>query len=58
MSEKESVKIFRQVLSAFQVLLKNNIVHRDVKPENILLHEGAVKVADFGFARTIDEKEK
>ena len=29
-----------------------------MKPENILLHDGCIKIADFGFARTIDDKEK
>lgn len=28
-----------------------NIIHRDIKPANILLHQGSVKIADFGFAR-------
>jgi len=28
-----------------------NIIHRDIKPANILLHQGLVKIADFGFAK-------
>lgn len=27
------------------------IIHRDIKPANILLHQGIVKIADFGFAK-------
>ncbi len=32
-------------------LAKLNIIHRDIKPANILLHQGNVKIADFGFAK-------
>lgn len=31
-------------------LLIIDIVHRDIKPSNILIHEGEVRLADFGFA--------
>lgn len=33
----------------------NNIIHRDIKPENILFQNDQVKIADFGFARILDE---
>jgi len=35
-------------------LLKNGIIHRDLKPENILIKGTQHKLADFGFARTVD----
>ena len=38
-------------------LYKSNIIHRDIKPENILLHNGSIKLADFGFAKTIENME-
>ena len=31
------------------------VIHRDLKPANILIHNGQVKIADFGFARAVDD---
>ena len=39
-----------QIKEAFQVLIKNKIMHRDLKLENVLMHNGEVKVSDFGSA--------
>jgi serine/threonine-protein kinase ULK/ATG1 len=36
-------------------MVKENILHRDLKPSNILLHNGVLKVADFGFCKTLLE---
>lgn len=39
---------------AFKTLTKENVIHRDLKPDNILLHNGVIKISDFGFARFIE----
>jgi serine/threonine-protein kinase ULK/ATG1 len=36
-------------------LYDKGIFHRDLKPENILIHNGEVKLADFGFAKVIED---
>jgi serine/threonine protein kinase len=47
----ESLDILRQTAAALDYAHQNSVVHRDVKPANIMLHKGTtVKVADFGIA--------
>ena len=44
-----------RILSALEHAHRNGIVHRDIKPQNILVHaDGHIKVADFGIARLAD----
>lgn len=49
---KEAVSIAIQVANGLDAAHKHNIVHRDIKPQNIIISkEGKVKVTDFGIAK-------
>lgn len=51
---KEATSIAIQVASGLEIAHNNQIVHRDIKPQNIIIsREGKVKVTDFGIAKSI-----
>lgn len=51
---KWSINIAIQIASALEVAHKNKIVHRDIKPHNIIITEdGIAKVTDFGIAKAV-----
>ena len=51
---REAIDIAVQICSALEQAHKNHIVHRDIKPHNIMItNEGIAKVTDFGIARAV-----
>ncbi len=57
-SPEQALPVIRQTALAIQEAQRNNLVHRDIKPDNIMLApDGCVKLADLGIAKTCDAKE-
>ncbi|MCD8218224.1 MAG: Stk1 family PASTA domain-containing Ser/Thr kinase [Clostridiales bacterium] len=53
---KETLSIAIQVARGIQAAHAKNIIHRDIKPQNIMIStDGKVKVTDFGIARAVSE---
>jgi serine/threonine protein kinase len=49
---EERVRFYgKQILSAMLYLHENRVLHRDLKPQNILLQDDKIKLCDFGFAK-------
>ena len=53
---REVIRIMDQILSAVALAHKHNMIHRDVKPQNILMDKrGNIKIADFGIAVALNQ---
>jgi hypothetical protein len=54
----QSIEYVRQTCEALSYVHDQQIVHRDVKPQNLILSENGVVLVDFGIARLLDEVEQ
>ena len=55
-SEGQVIKIAKDMCAALELCSKHNIIHRDIKPQNIFVSEnGDYKLGDFGIAKTVEK---
>ena len=54
LSESAALTYFGQILDGFKILSSKHIMHRDLKPSNILMNDGIIKLADFGFCKSME----
>ncbi|MBQ7649348.1 MAG: ankyrin repeat domain-containing protein [Victivallales bacterium] len=58
LSATEIADISLNILDALKVLRKYNIVHRDIKPQNIFFFNGTPRIGDIGLMQSVDEDER
>ena len=51
------IDYIKQIISGLKYLYNNTILHRDIKPQNILINNHTIKICDFGFAKNIKDND-
>lgn len=57
LEEKEAKGFLREIVAGFRSIRAIGAVHRDFKPENLLINNGVVKIADLGFSKILKHQE-
>ena len=53
----EALRIAREVADALDYAHRHGMIHREIRPENVLLHDGRARVADFGIVLAVSRSE-
>jgi len=56
LSKDEKIKVIFDVMAGLEFLHNRGLIHRDMKPENILLFNGVYKISDFGLIKNLNPK--
>ena len=56
-NNKFNNKYFIEVVSGLEYLYTSKILHRDIKPQNILIKNNIIKISDFGFAKSFEKNQ-
>ena len=57
--EREAAQIFKDIVEGIAYCHEKNVIHRDIKLENIMIDEnGTIKIIDFGFSIVIPKEKK
>ena len=54
-NELRAIQILNDILAGLLALHQNQIWHRDMKPENVIISDGVFKLCDYGMAKIIEE---
>ncbi|CAD8133875.1 unnamed protein product [Paramecium octaurelia] len=55
--EQKAIEIVIQILNGLSELHKQNVIHRDIKLANILMHNDQIKIADLGFCKQLQNQD-
>jgi serine/threonine protein kinase len=53
LTNEKALFYFKGLIDGFKLIAEHNILHRDIKPSNVLLHNDVIKIADFGFCKSL-----